>query len=580
MKSRSTLILVLVALAVAGIVAWDFHKGTTTEEAAQKRRKVVELDVPSVTKVELARTNQTIVIEKQGEAWQIVEPLKTKADYSAVRAILDELEFAERERTLSAKDLDGVNLAEFGLEPPRLTLTITGKDGPVTVLLGGESPTKESVYLQVVGKPNVYVVAHSVQDRLNQSLPDLRDRSVLDFLANDVARFELKSAERVIELAKTDGRWRILQPLNARANQTKVSELLNDLSLLRVQNFVSDDPQDVVTYRLNEPVREVSIWKNGEADAATLLIGQPVSNDVANVYAKRKGGDAIFTINNTSLSKLELQPNDLRDSNVVDFSPADVHGLVVQRGANQIALARTNGTWQITAPFRGPAEESEVSALLSRLTGLSIQEFTADVAGDLETYGLSVPSIIVGFDGAGTNSLAQLLIGAPDASHSVQYVKRASEPFVYGVAPDVAGWLPIDPWTLRAKRVAQLPANEVRRLELERGDQRTVLERGADRQWKLVEPAQGVLDTDALTAWLNVFTDLRAEKFFEPAAHPSLTGALTATVAIDDKTYVLTVAAADEAGHSLASWNDPHLVCTLSAPTVQTLQKELVKPAP
>ena len=149
MKSRSTLILLALVVVVGGLVVLDHYKGTPTEDEQAKGRRLLRIEVADITRMELVGTNQTIVLEKSGDRWSITQPLAVRADDATISSILYELEFAERERTLTEKELGGVNLAEFGLAPPRLQAKLHGKNTDVTLLVGDDTPSKDALYVQV-----------------------------------------------------------------------------------------------------------------------------------------------------------------------------------------------------------------------------------------------------------------------------------------------------------------------------------------------------------------------------------------------------------------------------------------------
>ena len=56
---------------------------------------------------------------------------------------------------------------------------------------------------------------------------------------------------------------------------------------------------------------------------------------------------------------------------------------------------QTDSTWKITTPFAVSADEATVQQLLGRLRGLSVRQFAADVATDLDKYGLAAPMATV-----------------------------------------------------------------------------------------------------------------------------------------------------------------------------------------
>ncbi len=575
MKTRTTLILAVIALVVGGVVLLDYQKGTTTEKRRERSRRILDFDSSSITRLELVQSNVTIVAEKSGDRWQIKQPLEYRADTGAINSILDGVEFAEKTRTLTPADLAGLDLAELGLTEPRLQLTLTAPRGPVTLLVGSETPTKNSVYVQVAGQAEVLIAESYLVSRLQRTVTDLRDRVVLDFDPALASRLELKNAERVAELARGStgngpALWSFVRPLATRADQGRVSDLLSSLAALRVQEFVSDDPKDVHTYRLGEPAREITISRTGTEGVLTLLVSAPLTNQPNVVHAKLKNADAIFTLDAAAIQKSDVAVADLRDRQVLAFRDEDVQSIEVQRGADRLTLVRTNDAWQITSPITKAAATDRVDLLLMNLRGLRVEQFAADVATDLEKFGLAVPAAIVRLQGAGTNSLGHLLLSAPESGAAACYAKRETEPFIYGVATNVWEWLPADSGAVRSRRVAEIAAAAITKLEIQRPTGRLIVEREAAGPWRLVEPAQGALNADDVAVVVDILAQLDAAEFLpaKPAAldQPTHTFVVTA----GDKSYTLALAGNE------AAWSDPALYFTLPAATVQTLIKELV----
>jgi hypothetical protein len=573
------------ALVVGGVVALDYYRGTSTQDLAAKSKRIFDFQSKDITALKIDFTNQVYTLERSGEQWQIKQPLNVRASYSTVSSILDELEFAERNRVIGDKDLEGVNLKDFGLQNPRIRLTLQNKKGSMVLLIGTETPTKDAVYAQIQGKKSVLVVPKSVYERVNRTLDDLRDRTIIDFQPASATRIEIKGADRVIELAKSaattdaEPRWVLTRPLAARADPRKVGELLADLNGLHVTDFVSESPRDIPTYQLDEPEREMTVW-TGES-GKTLQIGRASTNDPSKVYAKLKSTDSIYTVPSATVQKFAIQANDLRDAQILGFPDDDVHGIEVLRGADKISLVHTDAIWRITTPVTVAADEVAVQQLLRRLGGLKARQFTADVATDLDKYGLAAPMATVSLRGEGTNLLAQLLIGALDVSNAVQYLKRVDEPFVYGVETNIATWLPSNWLSLRTHVLADLKPEQITELTLEKKSGLTTLRRDADKKWKLLQPARGVIDNDALQRLLDEFTALPAEEFIREgrdnlAEYGLDQPEVTVTATVGDKRYTLALGRSFDAERQYAFWSDPPLVFTIWTSRANTLSRDVV----
>ena len=97
MKYKSTLLL-LVAVAIAGLVAYSLSKKPTSLEATRARKKLLpDFQTADVKHLTIESDDGRIVCQRESaEEWRILEPLEVRADRWQVEAILDELETAER----------------------------------------------------------------------------------------------------------------------------------------------------------------------------------------------------------------------------------------------------------------------------------------------------------------------------------------------------------------------------------------------------------------------------------------------------------------------------------------------------
>lgn len=570
MNTRTTLFLLLLVGLVGAFVVWDHYKGTTTEAREAKGKRILDFETKDVTGIDLVRSNETIGLSKAGDQWNIKQPLAVRADAGAVQSILDELEFAERLRTISESEAKGVSDVDYGFDAPRYRVTLHSKKRPLGLLVGRETPTKEALYVRVEGRKEVCVARKSIAERLEISLDALRNRSAIEFTPAATTRLEIKIADRTIELSRAPGaRWSLTQPLVARADQAKVSELLADLESLRIQDFVSEDPKDVHTYQLDERDREVTVFMGDVGK--TLVFGKPLTNDAAQVHAKLKSLNSIFTVSADVAKKFTVQINDLRDARLLAFDESAVHGIEIARGAEKIDLNLTGNGWQLTGPVTMPADDPSAAGFLRELAGLRATQFVADLATDLDKYGLATPALTVSLLGDGTNVLEQLLIGGVTEDTHLRYAKNAGEPFIYAIAGDAADRIPGHYATFRARRVFNLKPEQITRLTA--GN--VVLTRDPQNKWQLVEPPQGVLDADSVQHLLDVLCQLRAESFGGATNEADNNLGFTIKASAGDIEHWLSLTKDGRAAADVCE-----LTFQLQPAVVQTLTKELVTAPP
>ena len=127
--------------------------------AAAELREV-EIAGPGGTLLGGALPGGTLRFRRDGDLWRGGDgaPL-AEAEARRLDAALKLLRDSAPERTLSASELAGHALAEYGLDPPALTVTARPADGPpFTVRLGGANALGLSRYAQVAGSPDIVLL--------------------------------------------------------------------------------------------------------------------------------------------------------------------------------------------------------------------------------------------------------------------------------------------------------------------------------------------------------------------------------------------------------------------------------------
>src|SRR5439155_612327 len=92
-----------------------------------------------VTEVELRRGRETLKLRREGDGWQIVEPVKARGDRSRIDETLVTLTSARVDREIASAP---TQVAEFGLDKPGAEVTLRLKDGrQLALTLGAKCPT-------------------------------------------------------------------------------------------------------------------------------------------------------------------------------------------------------------------------------------------------------------------------------------------------------------------------------------------------------------------------------------------------------------------------------------------------------
>ena len=248
-----------------------------------------------------------------------------------------------------------------------------------------------------------------------------------DETAEDEAAEDEETTEETTEAEpKIETHWRLVEPeIERGVNTTSIEAVASPLETLRVQRLVSDSPEELASYGLDEPQAEV-IYTTRDGEDVKVFLGDELQSG-KKYYAKREDEDRVVILGSSAKACLS-KPTDLIAAELVDGKGGVVRSFNLERQKDDFqisaklvksphlpdeeqletaekALNETNRvltdderallTWQITEPILWQAEDSKVNPLIDEITGLKPNEWI-EIAPDEETlasYGLDQPTI-------------------------------------------------------------------------------------------------------------------------------------------------------------------------------------------
>ncbi|MCX6927346.1 MAG: DUF4340 domain-containing protein [Verrucomicrobia bacterium] len=396
MNFRNTWRWIIVALALFTFILIQ-HRYLRKSEIAPAK-VLPNLRAAAVTSVQVRPAAQAeIWAERTNGVWKLTQPLAYPAQAISIEKLLAELERLVPAPYITVRELRGRPRwqEEYGLAAPQAFITIEQSGYTVRLRVGAKTAPGNQVYLQLVGVEGVYVVDADFLNYLPRTADSWRDTALINLNGLVFDRLAVTNGTKIFELCRdaANKAWRMVYPLQARANNAKAEESLQMLQSVRVLQFVADDPKvDLETFGLQPPELEVAL-SQGSNFVARLQFGKSPTNDTRLVYARRLGFNAIVAVPKELLMLWYAQVNDFRDPFLATWStPATV---IDVRGQDKFSLQQqTNNTWRVL-PQDFPADAGLIKDLLSALSGLQIVEFRSDVvtAPELPTYGLASPAL-------------------------------------------------------------------------------------------------------------------------------------------------------------------------------------------
>lgn len=549
MKLKTTLVLLVVVVAVALFIKFYESKAPNTEEAREQEHKVLNFDQEKLDGIVIQSGDGKIELRRADNKWRLESPIKDQADNGAVATLLSDLEEWPKDRTITSKELAGDpnGLNQFGLSKPKLRLKLLGEDAPPQILFGKDAALEGRMYVRFNNSKDVIVATQSVKNDIAKKPEDFRDRKLTELTTGQVARVLLKTVAGEMELQKQNDHWEIVKPLRARADDQKINDLIAQITTARIEQFVADDRGDLHPYGLAEPRGAITLFAQDDKQGQMLQIGSVPEKTKDQVYVRFAARNAVYTLPKKIEETLSAKPDDLRDRHLVRFDTNVLDRITIDApGKAKTVLARKKEAWTIANRNNQPANADEVKRLIETLQSEQVAGFVTDVASDLTKYGLDQPQLQVTLSSfasentaetkAGEEPFATIAFGKMEGDDV--YARLGDEPFIVAVKRTLLDKIFADPLQWQELAVFHFKPEQVHRLSIVT-DREQSIARGPKNEWKWVK-GNGPINQVNVQSLLNTLTALRAVRWLgaTTVAHqfekPRI--AITFTTSADDKT--------------------------------------------
>ena len=551
MKTRTTLILLLLAIALGVWIKFFESKNPNTTEGRREAGNVVNFDREKLEGITIQNGDDRIELRRQNGKWRLTSPVKDQADNAVVDNLISDLENWRKEGTIPAKEVasEKGRMNEFGLVQAKLRLRLIEPNGPPEIWLGKDAAFSGQMYVRFADSKEVYLATQTVRTDIAKKPDEFRDRKLTDLTSAQVTRAVLKSAAGEIEVAKKNEHWEILKPLQARGDDQKIGDLLAQVTNARIQEFVADDRGDLHAYGLSEPRGSITIYGADDKEGRTLQIGAVAEKIKDAVYVRYLPRNAVYALPKKTEEILTARPNDLRGRHLVRLDSNNLDRINLEaNGQPKIILARKEQKWTIASHNNQPANSDEVRRLIDTLNDQQVTRFVADTATELPKYGLDQPQLRLTFSsfasentaetGAGEHPFLTLAFGKIEGDDV--YARVGEEPFIVAVNRALLDKIWTDPLRWQELSIFKFKPNDIHRLSRVTDREESVVRSGA-QDWKWLK-GEGAIDITDLQSLINTLASLRAVRWAGATtpAHgfekPQLV--ITFTTSPDDKTML------------------------------------------
>jgi hypothetical protein len=381
-------------------------------------RKLTDLITAKVSRVVLKTPAGEMELEKKGDHWEIMKPLRARGDDQKVGDLIAQVTTARIQQFVAD---DHGDLHPYGLAEPRGTITLFGQDdkqGQMLQIGGVSDKEKDQVYVRSAARGFVYTLPKKIEQTLNTKPNDVRDRHLVRFDTNILDRITIEPAGKdKTVLARKGEEWTIVSRNNPPANSGEALRLIDMLKNEQITKFVEDVASNLPKYGLDKPQLQITLssfasgntaeTKAGEQPIATISFGK-IDGD--NVYARLGDEPFIVAARRKLLDEIHVDPLQWQDLSIFKFKPEQIHRLSVTTNGEQALVRGANNEWTWTKGSE-PINQVNLQSLLNTLSNLHAVRW---IGPTVAQHGFDKPQIAITFTTSPDDKAShKLTVGAP-----------------------------------------------------------------------------------------------------------------------------------------------------------------------
>ncbi|PYL62443.1 MAG: hypothetical protein DMF24_04000 [Verrucomicrobia bacterium] len=401
-------------------------------------RKLTDLTTAQVRGITLKTAAGEMELEKKADHWDIIKPLRARADDGKVGDLISQITSARIQQFVAD---DHGDLRPYGLAEPRGSITLFDqaekKDQKVeigesikvfgredkgqTLQIGGvPEKEKDQIYVRFAPRGSVYTLPKKTEEILNTKPADLRDNHLVRIDTNILDRITIDAPGKgKTILARKDGNWTIATRNNAPADSGAVQRLIDTLQNERVTGFVEDVASNLAKYGLDKPQIQLTFssfasentaeTKAGDQPFAGIAFGKPEGDKV---YARLTDEPFVVAVRRVLLDQISPDPLQWQELSIFKFKPEQIRRVNVTTG-KELSLERDEKDQWRWLKGSGQINQAKVQSLLNALSSLHAARWLGATAPQ---QGFEKPRLVLAFTTSPDNKAShRLTVGAQNS---------------------------------------------------------------------------------------------------------------------------------------------------------------------
>jgi hypothetical protein len=346
MKTEYRIYAALAVLALLGGVLW-LTTQNKKKEVESRSATAASADYPSIgvpkddtdklTKIEIKNADKSdVVLEKKGDAWEVVKPVSAKANAANVRSVLDNLKELKVKEVID-RGTASYDKYDLGDGKGVHVVAYKGADKALDMVFGKSGSRGQMA--RITGKDGVWVVGGYSAYLYTREVKNWRETSILKFEDANVVSAEIDNKNGKFSFSKNDDKWsgtftakkdgKLAEGAAGKwekLEESKIKDFLRAYKGLNAEDF-ADEKADTGLDKAATEGGVVKIKLKDNAGEHIIKVGKTAKG--SSRYAIKEGGDGVvFVISSWSAdwAVAEKKKFEKSDDKKKDDKKDDGHG--------------------------------------------------------------------------------------------------------------------------------------------------------------------------------------------------------------------------------------------------------------
>ncbi len=191
---------------------------------------------------------------------------------------------------------------------------------------------------------------------------------MIDSLAVD--KITIKTPASSIQLEKRGTEWFVAQPVNYRADQSAVGQIIHQVKTLEIKTIVSSKPDKQSVFQVDQTGTQVSLFEKG-AEKASFILGK-MGGSYSESYARKVNSNDVYTVDGVSGYMFDRPVKDWRDKTILTVPKENIRTIQYQYGDTIFTVSLSDSLWMVG---KEKVQQPVIDGLLTALSNIQADDF-------------------------------------------------------------------------------------------------------------------------------------------------------------------------------------------------------------